>query len=54
VITADKRSHSWHAEHALGRCAKSMSATLDDGAKYESIFDDLQQLEEEEQAGRAE
>jgi 16S rRNA G966 N2-methylase RsmD len=39
---------------ALSRCAKSMTAMLDDEARFESIFDNLQQLEEEEQVGRAE
>jgi hypothetical protein len=36
---------------ALSRCAKSMSAMIDNEASFESIFDDLQQFEEEEQAG---
>jgi hypothetical protein len=39
---------------ALSRCAKSMSAMIDNEASFESIFDDLQQFEEEEQAGCAE
>jgi hypothetical protein len=39
---------------ALSRCAESMSAMLDGEASFESIFDDLQQFEEEEQAGSAE
>jgi hypothetical protein len=39
---------------ALSRCAKSMSAMIDDAASFKSIFDILQQPEEEEQAGRAE
>jgi hypothetical protein len=38
---------------ALGRCAKPMSAMIDDEARVESIFDGLQKFEEEEQAGRA-
>jgi hypothetical protein len=39
---------------ALSRCAKSKSAMIHDDASSESIFDDLQQFEEEEQAGRTE
>jgi hypothetical protein len=39
---------------ALSRCAKSMSAMIDNEASFESIFDDLQQFDEEEQAGCAE
>jgi hypothetical protein len=39
---------------ALSRCAKSISAMIDNEESSESIFDDLQQFEEEEQAGRAE
>jgi 16S rRNA G966 N2-methylase RsmD len=39
---------------ALSRCAKSTSAVIDDEASFESVFDALQQLEEEEQARRAE
>jgi hypothetical protein len=39
---------------ALSHCAKSMSAMIDNEASFESIFDDLQQFEEEEQAGCAE
>jgi hypothetical protein len=39
---------------ALSRCAKSMSAMIDDEASFESIFDDLQQFEEQKRAGRAE
>jgi hypothetical protein len=38
---------------ALSHCAKSMSAMIDNEASFESIFDDLQQFEEEEQAGCA-
>jgi hypothetical protein len=37
--------------HSL--CAKSMPAIMDDEASFESNFDDLQQREEEEQAGYA-
>jgi hypothetical protein len=36
---------------ALNRCAKSISAMIDNEASFDSIFDDLQQFEEEEQAG---
>jgi hypothetical protein len=39
---------------ALSRCAKSMLAMIDDEASFEGIFDDLQQFEEEDQAGHAE
>jgi hypothetical protein len=39
---------------ALIRCAKSMSAMIDDEAIFEGIFDYLQQFEEEEQAGHTE
>jgi hypothetical protein len=39
---------------ALRRCAKSMLAMIYDEASFEGIFDDLQQFEEEEQAGHAE
>jgi hypothetical protein len=39
---------------ALSRCAKSMSAMIDDDASFEGIFDDLQQVEETEQVGHAE
>jgi DNA-binding PucR family transcriptional regulator len=39
---------------ALSRCAKSKSAMIHDEASSESIFVDLQQFEEEEQAGRTE
>jgi hypothetical protein len=39
---------------ALSHCAKSMSAMIDNEASFESIFDDLQQFEEQEQAGCAE
>jgi hypothetical protein len=39
---------------ALSHCAKSMSTMIDNEASFESIFDDLQQFEEEEQAGCAE
>jgi hypothetical protein len=39
---------------ALSRCAKSMSAMIDNEASFESIFDDLQQFDEEDQAGCAE
>jgi hypothetical protein len=39
---------------ALGHCAKSMSAMIDDEASFESIFDDLQHFEKEKQAGCAE
>jgi hypothetical protein len=39
---------------ALSRCAKSMSAMIRDAASFGSIFDDLQQFDEEEQAGRTE
>jgi hypothetical protein len=39
---------------ALSRCAKSMSAVIDNEASFESTFDDLQQFDEEEQAGCAE
>jgi hypothetical protein len=39
---------------ALSHCAKSMSAMIDNDASVESIFDDLHQFEEEEQAGCAE
>jgi hypothetical protein len=38
----------------LSRCAKSLSAMIDDEASFQGIFNDLQQFEEEEQAGRAE
>jgi hypothetical protein len=38
---------------ALSLCTKSMPAVIDDEASVESSFDDLQQFEEEEQAGRA-
>jgi hypothetical protein len=37
----------------LSRCAKSVSATRDDEASLESIFDDLHLFKEEEKAGRA-
>jgi hypothetical protein len=37
----------------LSRCAESMSAMMDDEASFESIFYDLLQFEEEEQAGSA-
>ena len=37
----------------LSTCAKQVAAMLDDGASFESIFDDLAQFEEEEQAERA-
>jgi hypothetical protein len=39
---------------ALIHCVKSMSAMIDNEASFKSIFDDLQQFEEEEQAGCAE
>jgi hypothetical protein len=39
---------------ALSHCAKPMSAMIDNEASFESIFDDLQQFEEEEQARCAE
>jgi hypothetical protein len=39
---------------ALSHCAKPMSAMIDNEASFETIFDDLQQVEEEEQAGCAE
>jgi hypothetical protein len=39
---------------ALSRCAKSMSAMIHDAASFGSIFDDQQQFEEEERAGRTE
>jgi hypothetical protein len=39
---------------ALSRCVKSMMAMIDDEASFEGTFNDLQQFEEEEQAGRAE
>jgi hypothetical protein len=38
---------------ALNVCTKSMSATIDDEASVESIFDDLQHFEEAKKAGRA-
>jgi hypothetical protein len=38
---------------ALSRCAKSMSAMIDDEASFEGIFNGLQQFEEVEQAGHA-
>jgi hypothetical protein len=39
---------------AFSRCAKSTSAMVDDEASFGSTFDDLQQLDEEGRAGRAE
>jgi hypothetical protein len=51
------RSFSIHLTiptEAISRCAKSMSAMIDDAASFEGIFDDLQQFEAEEQAGHAE
>jgi hypothetical protein len=39
---------------AFSRYAKPMLAMIDDEASFEGIFDDLQQFEEEEQAGHAE
>jgi hypothetical protein len=39
---------------ALGRCPMSISALIDDEASVESIFDYLQQFEEDEQARRPE
>jgi hypothetical protein len=42
------------AGEALSCCAKSMTAMIDDEASFEGIFDDLQQFEEEEQAGHTE
>jgi hypothetical protein len=37
---------------ALSRCAKSMSAMIDEKASFENIFDCPQQVQDEEQAGR--
>jgi hypothetical protein len=39
---------------ALSRCGKSLLAMIDNEASFERIVDDLQQLEEEVQVGRAE
>jgi hypothetical protein len=39
---------------SLSRFAKSMLTMMDDVASFESVFDDLQQCEEEEQAGHVE
>jgi hypothetical protein len=39
---------------ALSRCVKSMTAMIDDEASFEGTLNDLQQFEEEEQAGHAE
>jgi hypothetical protein len=39
---------------ALSRCGKSLLAMIDNEASFERIVDDLQQLEEEAQVGRAE